>query len=304
MTRVRLGTVVVVLIPLLLVPFAIGAEATVSAEATLTGSGTSYRMAVRNTGTEAIRCFDLLLVDGVQPTSLAGESTGGPAGVITRVGTVQGRGVVSMQGTAAAPAIPASRTVHVDFRTNIPIRVNAGGEIRYSSTCQQGSDQIGRATGPSLPKCTCMSLTARIDPATLGFARDRPDVVELTGQIAWAMSCSGGTGKCTGSLSLRPSNNAKGLAVRFHLPDKGRVRCVGPCGGNTFRKSKFSLVAGPKLARPNRGTRVRAFEIRLGRGCDPLGAKPVKFRIVFSRDGGIDRERSDLNGNGKRDGTE
>jgi hypothetical protein len=61
-----------------------------SATAVFQGSGTSYSLTVRNTGSEPIKCFGLLLA-GVQPTAATG-----PAGVLTRVGTFQDQGLVGL----------------------------------------------------------------------------------------------------------------------------------------------------------------------------------------------------------------
>lgn len=211
----------ILLAPLLLVPLAQGAKAAVSATATISGSGTSYRLTVRNTGDEPLKCFGLLL-DGVQPTAASG-----PAGVLTRVGTFQGRGLVHMQAQTSDVAAPGATAI-VDFTTNVPIAANAGGEIRYSSTCAPGSDQTSRATGPTPPRpprpqpvpCKCHSLTWRLGRvggasyATIQRPRSKASFeMRLAG--LWTLTCTSGGGGCGGSITVvAPPELRQSLGLR------------------------------------------------------------------------------------------
>lgn len=302
--RLTLG--LIPLAALVLVSFAFSARTTVNATAVISGSGTSYRMTVRNTGDEPILCFGLLL-DGVQPTSASG-----PQGVLTRVGTFQGRGLVHMQGNAGAPAVPAGGTVNVDFVTNVPIPVNAGGEIRYSATCQPGSDQIGRATGPPAappkpkpkpPRCQCKDL--EIIDGKHRKARGRTDFAV---DFEWRLTCTPKAGRrgCEGKIEVVPPKRESKIEVL--LPENGERICKGTCKKATEGPAFVRLNFGPapKL-------RGQTFPVKLKLYCK-RGAKYVAVgaqtaSIVFddgSRDGvtRFDPVQSDLNANGIPDGDE
>jgi hypothetical protein len=293
----------VCLAALLAVPISLASEARVSATATIAGSGTEYRLTVVNDGDEPILCFGLLL-EGVQPVNATG-----PAGVLTRVGTFQGRGLVHMQGTPAVPAIPAGATVTVTFRTNVAIPANAGGEIRYSATCQPGSDQIGRASGPTPPPpppppptpqptpCTCKDLKARIVPNRLLAPQATATGMTLELLVEWTLTCTKGTGNCNGRLTLVPSARGKRLGARVSAP-AGAVTCQGPCARRTTQAQKYVVTAGPRYASGRLGrSGERLLRLELQRVCKGKRLNQV-FYIAFTRAGAVDRGLSDLNGNG------
>jgi hypothetical protein len=288
-----------VALSLLLVPLAFGAQERVSARATIAGSGTTYRLTVVNDGDEPILCFGLLL-DGVQPVSATG-----PPNVLTRVGTFQGRGLVHMQGTPAVPAIPAGATAVVEFRTNAAIALNAGGEIRYSATCQPGSDQIGRATGPTPPPppppppplpprpCACKDLKGRIVPNRLLTPENTAGGMRLELLVEATMTCTRGAGRCSGQLTLVPSTRAKRLGTSVSAPAGGRVTCTGPCARKTARFQKFVVTTGPRYGEGKRGRTERLLRLELRRVCKSTRLAQV-FDIVFTRSGAVDVRRSDL----------
>jgi hypothetical protein len=284
------------------------ATATVSATATLTGSGTSYRLTVRNTGDEPILCFGLLL-DGVQPTSASG-----PAGVLTRVGTFQGRGLVHMQGNAATPAVPAGGTANVDFTTNVAVPQNAGGEIRYSSTCQPGSDQIGRATGPTAPpspppppkpkppKCQCKDLQI-VD----GKYR-KPGRADLAADFEWRLTCNprAGRGGCEGKIEVVPPR--RDFEIDVTLPPKGERTCKGGCRkvteGPAFVRMQFG--PGPRYAGQTFRIKLKLF-CKRGARYVAVGAQTASISFTDRDSTGLirfDPVQSDLNANGIPDGDE
>ena len=274
----------------------------VSVKAQLTGSGTSYRLTAMNDGDQPVLCFGLLL-DGVQPTSATG-----PPGVTTRVGTFQGRGLVHMQGIAAAPVIRPGETVSVDFRTNVPIPVNQGGEIRYSATCLPGSDRIDRASGPPPPppppppkpkKCACKDLKTRIVANRSSVGRSDAKGFDLELLFEWTLTCTKGAGACTGELTLAPSVRAKRLGIAVAAP-AGTVSCKGPCAKTTTRFQKWIVTGGAKWAQGKRGRDPKLLRLELKRVCTSKRI-PQVFEIVFNRNGGIDTRLSDLNGNGIAD---
>lgn len=283
---------------------ALASREAVSARAVITGGGTSYRVTVTNDGDQPILCFGLLL-DGVQPTSASG-----PPGVLTRVGTFQGRGLVHMQGSAATPAVPAGTTVAVDFVTNVAIPANAGGEIRYSPTCLAGSDQIGRATDPTPPPpppppppkpkpCACKELETRIVPSRTSVSGGKNGfTMELL--LEWRLSCTKGAGDCQGEIRLVPSVSGKRRGIAVTLPAVG-VTCKGPCAKTTTRFQKFVVTGGARWADGKRGRTDRLVRLQLKRTCGRTRL-PQTFDVVFGRGGGIDGRLSDLDGNGIVDG--
>jgi hypothetical protein len=294
------GSFVIVLV---LVPVAAATQTVVSARAQITGSGTSYRLTAMNDGDRPILCFGLLLT-GVQPTSASG-----PAGVLTRVGTFQGRGLVHMQGTAAAPVVQPGATVTVDFRTNIAIPTDLGGEIRYSDTCLAGSDQIGQASGPPPPppkpkpqpkKCACKDLKTRIVPnrTSIGRSDARGFAMELL--VEWTLTCTKGSGDCTGELTLAPSVRARRLGISVAAP-AGTVACKGACAKTTTRFQRWNVSGGAKWAQGKRGRDPKLLRLEMKRKCKSTRI-PQVFEIVFNRGGGIDSKLSDLNANGIQDG--
>ena len=279
MVRKRQSPVLLLLGALLLVPLATGASAVVSATATITGSGTSYRLTVRNTGDEPLKCVGLLL-EGVQPTAASG-----PAGVLTRVGTFQGRGLVHMQGDLV---VAPGAAVTVQFTTNVPISANAGGELRYSSTCAAGSDQISRATGPpppAPPPCECESFDARITFVDK-YLEEKTTHIRL--KLGWTLECSGGAGRCKGRLTVRVPRKFRRASVEDNLSQP----CAGACKGRTSGTRAFSFRSG------NPTTRSDSIVMRVQFECAGEKRERLYTMRFRGRDNTtIDLKRSDLNGN-------
>lgn len=311
-TALRRTIILVFGLALLGAALARGGTANVDVTAAIAGSDTSYRLTATNTGTEPVKCFGLLL-DGVQPTSATG-----PAGVLTRVGTFQGRGLVHMQGDVV---IPPGGTATVDFRTNIPIPVNAGGEIRYSATCQPGSDVVGRATGPPAPTpipkpCKCKALTARIGKS-FEFDRRRSKIaLRLQFDLDWKLKCTAGTGGCKGTIRVqalpqRSVPDAPGVVPHVtpgvvpHLtPKNGLVTCIGTCGGTTESFKRFAVL-DTDLGLGNRGSSegTRSWFL-VKRACAGKALRPLVLAIAYiERTGGVSLKDSDLDGDGLADGT-
>lgn len=305
MTPRRLGLTLLLLVLLVVVPYATGAPSVVGATATLTGSGTTYRMTVVNTGDRPILCFGLLLT-GVQPTSATG-----PAGVLTRVAPFQGRGLVHMQGTPTTPAIPVGGTAVVDFRTNVAIPANAGGEIRYSDTCQPGSDVVGQATGPAprpqTQPCECRTLTAALTGARKLRSKTTRKGIAVEFQLRWTMTCAGGTGRCDGRLSVAPVPSSRALGAKANFDGPGgrrRLTCTARCRGTAGGSAKLVVTSSHRASgRANVGRGDgRSISIEVERFCGRARAA-LTFDLVFKPvTGGVDTSLSDLNGNGTRDG--
>jgi hypothetical protein len=300
----RFGLALVLLVLLVVAPYATGAASVVAATATITGSGTSYRLTVVNSGDRPILCFGLLLT-GVQPTSATG-----PAGVLTRAAVFGDRGLVHMQGNAATPAIPVGATAVVDFRTNVPIPANAGGEIRYSDTCQPGSDVVGQASGPTpVPQaqpCACRTLTATLAGARKLRSKKTRKGIAVEFQLRWTMDCAGGTGRCNGRLSVAPVPSSRVLGAKSNFDEPGGRRsltCTGGCRGRAGGSERLVVTSTHRaFGKGNVGRGDgRSVSIEVDRFCRRTRA-PLTFDLVFERTGVIDTSLSDLNGNGIPDG--
>lgn len=287
----------------LFVSAAAASETVVSLKSQLTGSGGSYRWTLVNDGDRPILCAGLLL-SGVQPTSASG-----PPGVLTRVGTFQGRGLVHMQGSANTPVIRPGETVTVGFTTNVSIPVNAGGEVRYSDTCLPGSDQVGQASGPPPPQpppppkpkaCACKDLRTRIVSNRSSVTRSTAQGFEMELLVEWNLTCTKGTGTCTGELRLVPSARGARLGITVSAP-AATVACKGPCTKRTTRFQKYVVSGGARWASGKRGRTDKLVRLEMKRKCVSTRI-PQTFDVVFDRSGGIDTRQSDLNGNGIADG--
>jgi hypothetical protein len=224
-----------------------------------------------------------------------------------------------MQGSASTPVVRPGETVTFDFRTDRPIAPNAGGEIRYSDTCQPGSDQIGRATGPPAappkpklkpPRCQCKSLT--IDQAV--FKRFKPAVfnrrqvlpLRLGLNLRWKIRCSPnkGQGGCEGKIEVSPPVKKK--AVRLFVP-KGKELCKGNC--KRSKAGTMRLVMNFHLGlNPLRELQGESYRFGLKKFCKRAGDYVLvgtqSTTIAFDERGHFDPVQSDLNANGIPDGDE
>lgn len=321
----RRGIAPVAIAALVLAAGSAAREQVVSARAVVTGSGTTYRLTWTNTGDQAILCAGLLLT-GVQPTSASG-----PTGVLTRVGTFQGRGLVHMQGSASVPAVPVGGTAVVNFTTNVPIPAGALkwlgarraratapalGEIRYSATCLPNSDVFGEAERqeppppqpPPLPrgKCECQSLEVSTRGITIGQS-----AWSMT--MDWVLTCKGNNGlKCQGQIKDMGWVGNPQILVKRPTPPRAKkgqppnpvtVTCRGKCGK---RASKGSVRVSGSTKTPAFRTRVRAsqgYTFSFRSWCE---SRPKNFRVYvkFDAKGRLDKKASDLNGNGTFDGQE
>jgi hypothetical protein len=110
------------------------AAAQTSAAGTISGSGTSWRLTVLNTGAQPIQCLSFTAAAGVQVTSATGP------------GTV----LANPQGfDASGLAIGPDQTAAFDFTTTAPYPDNGGGTLLVSSSCTPGSDVPAQVSGPA-----------------------------------------------------------------------------------------------------------------------------------------------------------
>lgn len=175
-------------------------------------------------------------------------------------------------------------------------RFTAGSERTIAAQASSPSVQ------PRRP-CVCQSVDAVIEPNSLNIVSDSTEGVRMVGRLRWALDCSFGVSRCEAVLSIgtRPVD----LSFAFPNGDRRRqldVSCRGPCARRTRGTRTFQLVGGRELGRDRRGTRLTSVSLVMRRACGPRSLRPREFRIVFADNGRIDRSRSDLNGDGRRDG--
>ena len=108
-------------------------SARVSAEGSLSGSGTVWHLAVRNTGDDVVRCLRFVAVPGVEIVDVVGP---GRTTILPPVG-------FRAQGFELAPGGRGRWT----FSTRDPYPAGAGGRLFVSSTCQ--IDIVAPVSGPA-----------------------------------------------------------------------------------------------------------------------------------------------------------
>ena len=109
------------------------ASAAVAAQGTISGSGTSYSLEVRNSGDETLARMSFTAADGV--TITGSDGPGSPAGASSSS--------FSRQGLSIAPGAAAVFT----FTTSAPYPANAGGTLSVANAAGRFVDS--RATGPA-----------------------------------------------------------------------------------------------------------------------------------------------------------
>jgi hypothetical protein len=209
-----------------------------------------------------------------------------------------------VHATQPPPGLAPGATLAIQFTTQAALATNRAREIRFSSTCVVGSDVVKQSTGPTAParRCLCQALAAVIEPNTVAIVSDSRQGMRLIARVRWKMRCSAGSGECAGYLSLKPTLHSREHGVRDVSPKNSRIECDGPCERTTSGKAQFALVAGSAFGRGARGRQVGVIGLTMLRLCrfhDPH--PPLKFRIVFTENGEVDRGRSDLNANTRPD---
>jgi hypothetical protein len=122
---------------------------------------------------------------------------------------------------------------------------------------------------------------------------------ELELLVEWRLSCTKGAGDCRGTIRLAPSVRGKRLGISVARP-VAAVACKGRCAATTTRFQRFVVSGGARWADGKRGRSDRLVRLRVERTCRSTRL-PQTFDVVFDRQGGIDRRRSDLDGDGVED---
>jgi hypothetical protein len=294
---------------LLAVAPAQGAGADVNAAGVITGSGKTWSITIQNTGSEPIRCFKFFL----DPTVLVTKPGPAPAG--WQVGT---QGQVLFGQSADGIMIDGKQAF--TFSTTVAYPPEAGGKLNVSADCQ--TDAQGIVTGPTRPPatkkpCACKSLSWAVGRVagsfylTLEKERSQRGMTLRLGS-KWVMRCTKGNGGCKGALTVTiPPAQQRSLGLRFGNigPEAfhGRTTAVVICKSKTCEAASdsyaFQLVGGPKLGFGKRGVDTRSVTLVVSAACGRTRERK-QLTIVFGEDSGVDRERSDFNGNDVPDGAE
>jgi hypothetical protein len=262
-------------------------SSTVSATGVISGSGTSYTLTVSNTGTQAILCMQLVTAVGVvNVTAPTGSQTFVQG---NRFGASNQQGLIAPGGTATFA-----------FTTDQTYPANGGGDLHVSADCQ--NDVVSRATGPAVetqPPCRCITFFATIVPKSVFFlGAGELGHLHLEFDVAWTMTCTTGSGTCHGLFDLYPPQPAGTLGTKLK-PLSGYIRCNGPCGAVTTGHQHFTLFGGKPLDSAHR--KNKTIKLVMKRTCNDVQVRPEVFTIVFDKYGQVDKQKSDLNANGKPD---
>ena len=305
----RLWLALAPLAVLILVPSATGARTTVNAIGVISClGGTNCSLAITNTGNETIHYMQLFSKVDITSFTPPGGWTGG-------IDSANRKHV----GASSTQGLASPSNASFRFRTAQGYPQNAGGELHVSADGKQ--DVVVGATGPTSappkpkpkpPPCKCKTLTVE-----LAFG-SKPEIVDSTpGHLSialtlhWEMDCTNGSGRCKGTITASPatSDRANGLRLK-RLTGKNRtgaIACEGPCTKRNGGNVRFRLAGGATFGSEKLGKSVRVITLEVDRFCSRELA-PRTFDLIFGRDElgkpEIDYEKSDLNGNGIRDGRE
>jgi hypothetical protein len=295
--RKTLAYVVVVIallgVAALLVPVAVGARATLGATGVIAGSG-PYTLTVVNTGDEPINCITLEMPLGVTVTAVSGPGFAAPF----PAGGLSGFGVVRIGLAAGATAV-------YEFATAAPYPPNGGGTMRIQGVCPDFNAPRATiaVTGPAPPApppppppppqpCACSEVAVRVAPGSVRVAPNGG----YSFRLRWTMECAGETGRCRGAIAIGAP-----AGFRVASPRTKTIACIGACTGASNGSVLVRGVAPPAAIRAG-----KRFTISFGRTCLVDGGRVAAARstlvLAFDRSGNLDRRRSDLDADGRKDG--
>lgn len=232
------------LLALVIVPLAAGTSMTVNATGVIEGTGTSYKLTITNTGTEPIKCMQLLVAAGV------------------RVGTVTPPGgwAASIDpstrarfGAQSQAGIPPGGSAMFSFTTEAPYPEGAGGELHVSANCQ--TDVVVKATGPGgggAKKCNCVALAVKVDPTLIKKKNVPADKQDFGVGFTWTMTCDAGQGGCKGRVDFLPPKILAGSLPKppanFKLNIKrATVNCLGQCAKTQSGRFEIKMKSTDQL---------------------------------------------------------
>lgn len=275
---------------------------TLAGTATFVGSGTQWSLELMNTGTDALRCMRAFAPSGNSWTSVSGPSgTQNQGSVFGNAGLNVGAGASTTFTVGTSAPLTQANAPRVNISANCVTDVAATVFVKL-------------ATPPPPPKvCECKKLriVGKNYSSTGGSsaASKPPTVLKLT--LHWFLTCSGGsppvplTG-CAGRFEVLPP---AGTDIKIALP-KSSVSCTGKCNPNVATTSDGGVLmkatSVDDLDFDKRAGKSMAFRFKLfcnRKGTDvPVGTE--KITLTFNGAGFLDKKKSDLNGNGRADGSE
>jgi hypothetical protein len=140
-------------------------------------------------------------------------------------------------------------------------------------------------TTPQNKPCKCQTLKVKIDGNLFTKARLRPDQQDFGIGFNWVLVCTGGKGKCTGSITFSPPTILAGTlpkptgVLRLNLK-KMVFSCQAPCGAATVGSFKIQMLKRDQLN--VLFGRTVAFSIK--KVCHGV-ASTTRIRVLVERDG-------------------
>ena len=254
-------------------------------------------VSLTNNGTDAFNWFLIQMPPSVHHTGATMDAGGcgpGPDASTVRCGI-------------ASPGFVPGASHVVMIKTDGPYPPNGGAQLFTGAIFSGPYSPAGTATGPEPPPpppaqpCKCASLIARIVPASVKLEHPTKPVMTLHFTVHWLLSCSKGTGGCTGAVDLiaplkakNPKTGDEGYDSKFVVGGRDRVlveiRCQGACAKVIDGGKAVTLSAKSGL-----GPLDRAFEsipIKIERFCQRTLV--TKLSIAFDRNGDVNLSRSKL----------
>ncbi len=206
--------------------------------------------------------------------------------------------------------LPAKATTPFHVRTSVPLTASDGPfmmDATPDNKTSVGPFSIAYVAQPQPKVCQCVALNV---VGLGGVNISDPDLkgrvhVRLT--LRWTITCSPGAGNCRGSFTITLPG---GVGAELVTPEEPSVDCQGECNPDSptyvAGKVKLHFTAGKGLYSGARAN--KSIAIGIAKFCvQDEQSRPVgKERLVvaFGSRGFTDRKRSDLNGNGIKDGKE
>jgi hypothetical protein len=305
-----------VLLAVVIAPAATGVPSVVAAVADITGPDADGYMTltVRNTGTEPILCFALLVPSAVK---VVGAEDISPEWrlIASRPVPTPDIGARSPNG----PGIPPGGSVRLRFRTDPAYPANGDARLIVSASPNCTPVVEAPVTGPPPPpppppkpkpvpkKCECDDVGATVRRVFIGQ-------FEFSMTVDWVLTCKGDNGvRCQGELKGFGWVGNDQIKVLRPAPKKAKkgqpanpviVTCKGKCAK---KPSKGSVRVSGSTKTNSFRTKVRAgqgYTFVFSSFCDDRKRGSYRVYVKFDAKGRIDKKKSDLNGNGKIDSEE